>query len=109
MNSYRANHCRLQILVTFLVAVSILFAGMRVPDLSRPHRPKASHRVVVESQHKAFSHHHKEHKDLAAALPNPLAAGSTVSYHVAFKAPPALFASLLSPPNSGRSPPASRG
>jgi hypothetical protein len=109
MNSYRPNHCLPQILLTFLVALSILFAGMRVPDLSRPHRPKASQRIVLKSQHKTFSHQLNEHKDFAAALPKPLAAGSTASYHVTSPAAPALYVSLLTLPNPGRSPPAPKG
>ena len=54
-----ANHLhrkRFSILATFIVAFCLLFAGMRVPDLTRPHRPKPKQRAVIESQVKTSQH-----------------------------------------------------
>jgi len=108
MIRYRTDKFRPQVLVTFLVALALLFAGVRVPDLSRPHRPKPTHRIVLKTQHKTFSNHLKQYDDFAAVLPKLLVLGNTIPYHPVSLVAPPLYASPLFSPNSGRSPPASQ-
>lgn len=105
------NRLHPQILVAILVALGLLVAGMRVPDLSRPHRPKPIHRVIVESQYKTAVNHAKQHNhsDCIAVLPIPQVAGTTVSYRAVSQPVPPLYASPQLSPDSGRSPPAALG
>jgi len=102
----RISHLRPQVLIIFLVALGLLFAGVRVPDISRPHRPKPTHRVVLEDHHKNYSNHLKHGGDLAAFLPKPPTFGNPVSYHAERQPVSPLYLSPLFFPNSGRSPPA---
>ena len=106
MNRCHISHFRPQVLIIFLVALGLLFAGVRVPDVSRPHRPKPTIRVIVENHHKSFSHHLKQCGDVVAVLPQRPVSCSPLSYHSECKAVPPLYASPLFFPNSGRSPPA---
>ncbi|GFO55523.1 hypothetical protein GMSM_25300 [Geomonas sp. Red276] len=105
MNS-RINH-RLQILIIFLVALSLLSAGVRVPDLSRPHRPKATQRIVVESQHKSIANCLKQQNDLVSVVPTQVAPSNILSYQISDLVPP-RYTSPPPPPTVGRSPPASK-
>lgn len=100
---------RPQVLVVFLVALGLLFAGLRTPDLSKPHRPKPTHRVVLENHHKSVSSHFKQCSDLVALLPQPPFFSSTASFSEESPAAPQLSPSPLLFPNSGRSPPATLG
>lgn len=112
MTSSRIKYFRPQILVTFLVALGLLCAGMRVPDLSSPHRPKPTQRTILETQHKThktLSNHLKQHDDFAAVLPKLLVSNNTVSYRSGSHVVPPLYVSPLFAPNSGRSPPAPQG
>ena len=104
--SHRINHFHPQILLILLVALGLLFTGVRVPDLSRPHRPKATHRVVIETQHKNFFKNLKQYDHFGAALPKLLVSSNTIFYHAVPQLVPPLYATHLPPPNSGRSPPA---
>jgi len=104
--SHRINHFRPQILLILLATLSLLFTGVRVPDLSRPHRPKLTHRLVFETQHKNFSKNLKQCDQFGTALPKLLVSSSTISYHAVPQLVPPLYATHLFPPNSGRSPPA---
>ncbi len=106
MIRYRINHCRPQFLVTFLVALAILFAGVRVPNVSRPHRPKPTQRIVHETQPKTISNHLKQHNDFFTVLPKIPVSGNSTSYHAVSHVVPPLYASSLFSPNPGRSPPA---
>jgi len=108
MISRHINHFRPQALVTFLVALGLLFTGVRVPDISRPHRPKPSHRVVLENPHKSFSDSLKQSGDLVAVVPPSPTPNDTVSYIAAPRVVSPLYVSLSFFPNSGRSPPAAR-
>lgn len=108
MISRRTNHFRPQVLVTFLVALGLLFAGVRVPDISRPHRPKPSHRVVLENHHKSCSDNLKQCGGLVAVVPKPPTLSDTISYLVASPVVSTLYASPSYFPNSGRSPPIAR-
>jgi len=108
MISRHINNFRPQILVPFLVALGLLFAGMRVPDISRPHRPKPSHRVVLENHHKSFSDNLKQCGDLVAVLPKPLTLNNSISYFAASPFVSPLYVPLSFFPNSGRSPPTAR-
>jgi hypothetical protein len=108
MISRHNNHFRPQVLVTFLVALGLLFAGMRVPDISRPHRPKPSHRVVLENHHKTFSDSLKQCGGLVAVLPKVLTLNDSISYIAASPFVSPLYAYLPFFPHSGRSPPTAR-
>ena len=109
MISRPLNNIRLQVLVVFLVALGLLCAGLRVPDLSRPHRPKPSQRAVVESQLKGSPDHLKHCGDLVVLVTEPLRLSDPVS-HLTAATPfvPSGHANAALFPNSGRSPPASR-
>jgi hypothetical protein len=99
------NHFRPQVLVIFLVALGLLFAGVRVPDISRPHRPKPSHRVVLENHHKVFSDHLKHCGDIVAIVPAPPRPNVPFSYIAAFPVVSPPHTSPVFFPRSGRSPP----
>lgn len=105
MISRRINNFRPQVLVIFLVALGLLFAGVRVPDISRPHRPKSTHRVVLENHQKTFSDHLKQCVDVVAVLPNRPVSSNSLSYRAVSLFVPPPYASPLFFPNSGRSPP----
>jgi hypothetical protein len=103
-----ANHLhrkRFSILATFIVAFCLLFAGMRVPDLTRPHRPKPKHRAVIESQVKTSQHIVNNSIDFFAIPAKPLELRTALHYQTelvfTFFSPavPTLF------PNSSRAPP----
>ena len=64
-------HKQLTILVTFFVACSLLFIGMRVPDLTRPHRPKPSQRAVIESPVETSQQGVTKSVDLFAIMAKP--------------------------------------
>ena len=107
MISLHSSRFRPQVLVIFLVALGLLCAGVRVPDISRPHRPTPSQRVVLENHHKICSNHLKLCGDIGAVLPEVPTLSGPISFRTA--APVVLqlaFASRLFIPNSGRSPPA---
>ena len=44
-----AKHNRYIRLVAILIPLFLVFVGMRVPDLSRPHKPKPMRRAVLEN------------------------------------------------------------
>lgn len=100
------SHFRPQILIILLVALGLLFAGVRLPDSSRPHRPKPSQRVVLENHHKSCSSVCKHCGDVVAVLAKPALCSASVSFRshnpVLFSHPPRPL--VFS--NSGRSPPA---
>lgn len=56
----------LLLLATCVTVICIAFTGMRVPDLSRPHRPKPSQRVFIEKQFKNCQEQVKKSIDLFA-------------------------------------------
>lgn len=107
MTSYRIKHFRPQVLVTFLVVLGLLFAGVRVPDLSRPHRPKLTYRAITESHFKTVTSQLKQHNDLAVVVPTLAVASDAVSYPAVARVAPQRYASPPFPTDSGRSPPAS--
>ncbi|HJV35325.1 hypothetical protein [Geomonas sp.] len=94
-----------QILVVFLVALSLLSAGVRVPDLSGPHRPKATQRVVVQNHHASLYKCLKEQNDFVSVVPRLVPVRNTVSYRISDVVSP-LYTSPASPCTLGRSPPA---
>lgn len=47
-----ASHRSLLVLVTCVTTICLLVFGMRVPDPSRPHRPKPKPRAYIEQQFK---------------------------------------------------------
>ena len=98
-----------QFLIILLVALGLLFAGVRVPDSSRPHRPKSSQRVVLENHHKSFPNHLKQGGDLAAVVPNPLIFSDPIPYHAETEVVSPRYLSPLFIPNPGRAPPAALG
>lgn len=105
MRSDRVHYIRPQTLVIFLVTVALLFAGARVPDLSRPHRPKPLHRVTFELQQKNTSSQLKQYHDLVAVLPKVVESVAVTSYGAVVQATPTLRRSPAVIPHSGRAPP----
>ena len=106
MSSLHTSRFRPQVLLIFLVALGLLFAGARVPDISRPHRPKPSQRVVLEKQHKSCSDQLKLCGDVVAALPDAPKFSAPISFQAEPQFVSPRYASHLFIPNSGRSPPA---
>lgn len=96
---------RFSMLTTLIVACCLLFTGMRVPDLTRPHRPKPSQRAVIESQVKAPQHSVSNAIDFFAIpvklppLKSALLYRTELVYTFYSPAVPTLF------PNSSRAPP----
>lgn len=58
--------------VACVTVVCILFLGMRVPDLSRPHRPKPTHRAFIEKQVNKCQQVVKKNLDLVALPAKPV-------------------------------------
>jgi hypothetical protein len=104
MNSFRNIHCRPQVPVIFLVALSLLVVGVRVPDLSHSHRPRPTNRFVLKTQIKTISSSLKQYKDFAGILSKIPTSSDTDSYHAVVDVVPLLYISPLRP-NPGRSPP----
>ena len=99
------NHKSRLILVICVTAVCILFMGMRVPDISRPHRPKPIHRAFIEKQVKTFQQAVKKSVELLAVLAKPVEQGTAAPYRTRY-----LFTFQItgvSPlfPNLSRAPP----
>jgi len=44
-----AKHSRCIRFITFMIPLFLVFVGMRVPDFSRPHKPKPMRRAVLEN------------------------------------------------------------
>lgn len=105
MISLHTSRFRPQVLIIFLVALGLLFAGVRVPDISRPHRPKPTYRVVLEDHQKSVSNHFKHCDDVVAVLPNPQLFSDPISFHAEPQAVAPLYSSPLFFPNFGRAPP----
>ena len=109
MISRHTHRLRPQVLIIFLIALGLVCAGARVPDLSRPHRPKPSQRVVFENQIKSSPDSCRHCGDVLAIvaklpkLDHPVILSSAASPFVA-----PLYSSPLLVSNSARSPPASR-
>ncbi|HBG04327.1 MAG TPA: hypothetical protein DDY22_01940 [Geobacter sp.] len=95
----------LLISVTCVTAICILFMGMRVPDISRLHRPKPTHRAFIEKQVKPCQQAVKKTVQVVAIPATPVELGAAVAYRTrllfAFQVTgfPPLF------PNSSRAPP----
>lgn len=100
------NKKSLLIIATCVTAVCILFLGMRVPDISRPQRPKQSHRAFIEKQVKTSQHVVKKTVEFFAVPARAAEPSVAVRYRthrlLSFKAVtlPPLF------PNLSRAPPA---
>ncbi len=105
MRTFSLNHRRPLVLVTLLAALGLLLAGTRVPDLSRPHRPRPIHRILCEKHHKTSTAQLQQQSDVVAVLPSPLLPGRCTTYAPASPAVPPMLASAPSPSGSGRSPP----
>jgi len=96
---------RFLLLVSFLVAFFLLFAGMRVPDFARPHRPKPSPRAVIESQVKVSQNAVNTYPDFFAVTAKSIEFRTILPHRTTF-----AFAFHLSGfpplfPNSSRAPP----
>ena len=107
MISLNTSRFRPQILIIFLIALSLLSAGVRVPE-SHPHRPKPTLRVVLENHHKSFPHHLNQCGDVVALLPNPPLFTNPIPYLVACRVVSPRYVSAPCFPSSGRSPPDAR-
>ena len=106
MTSLYHSRFRPQVLIILLVALGLLFAGVRVPDISRPQRPRASQRVVLENHHKTFTNQLKHCGGVVAVVPDSPAFAASLCFPALSRAIQPSVASLLHFPNSGRSPPA---
>ena len=102
------NRKSLLIIATCVTAVCILFMGMRVPDISRPQRPKAPHRAFIEKQVKNSQQVVKKTVEFLALPVQPAEPAVAVTYRacrlLAFKA--ATLHPLF--PNLSRAPPGPR-
>ncbi|HBA89749.1 MAG TPA: hypothetical protein DCZ75_17705 [Geobacter sp.] len=109
MTDKNLSHKSLLVLVTCVTTICIAFMGMRVPDLSRPHRPKPKPRAYIEQQlKKSQQAQAKKCLEVQHAAVLPVAAELAAPViHVT--APPfafqgAAFRPLF--PNGSRAPPA---
>lgn len=105
MISFCFGHKRLPIIVSLVVVFCLLIAGMRVPDISRPHRAKPKHRAVIENKTKTSQPSIKKILELVAVVPEVTEPPAPLSAPADF-----IFSyptSCISPifPNSARSPP----
>ena len=107
MTGRRLNPIRPHVLLIFLVTFCLFWAGMRVPDISRPHRPKPSQRAVVENPLQNLQDTFKQCGDLFAVIAKlPGLNAPTVSV-TRLRAVLPLYPVLFPVFNSGRSPPLS--
>ncbi len=88
MDTTRSYHKAFWTLATFIVAFSLLFTGVRVPDVARPHRPKPSQRAIIENQVKTSQDAAKRTIDVVAvagesATPRHLTLPSRIYLHTA--------------------------
>jgi len=107
MIKQKPSHKNLSILVACVTAICILFIGMRVPDISRPHRPKPTHRAFLEKQFKTSPQAVKKSVDLVAIAAVPVEPAAVICYRSQLLF--ALQATGVPPlfPNSSRAPPLS--
>lgn len=105
MTINRRKHRYFSLLVTCVVAFCLLFTGMRVPDLTRPHRPKPSQRAIIESKIKESRQAVNKSLDSFAELPQlpELQAVLPSRIRPVPFFPPNGFPPLF--PNSSRAPP----
>lgn len=80
MIKQQLTHRHLQLIVTCVTAVCILIIGMRVPDLSRPQRPKQPHRAFIEKQVKTSQQEVKKLPELPAFPAKPYEPAPAVQY-----------------------------
>lgn len=69
MTLHHLGHRRHSLAVSLTVMFCLLFAGMRVPDLSRPTRPKPNPKAVLECQTKESQSSIKKSQEFVAVLP----------------------------------------
>lgn len=105
----RLSHKGLLTLVTCVATLCILVLGMRVPDLSRPHRPKPKPRAYIEQQYKKTQPAQakkclevEQPVLLTAVVEIPLPASCRTTY----ASSPPTGATRAVPPNNSRAPPA---
>lgn len=100
-----SGHKGLPAIVSLILAVCILFAGMRVPDISRPHRAKPKHRAVIENKTKTCQPSIKKAVELVALVPTLTDSLAPLATRTEF--PASYSARCVSPlfPNSARAPP----
>lgn len=105
MDNSSPHHKVFWLLSTFIVGFCLLFTGMRVSDLARPHRPKPSQRAIIENQVQNSQHAVKKTAEVFAVAAKPTEPRITVVnrsetlYELLSLGVPPLF------PNSSRSPP----
>jgi hypothetical protein len=91
--------------VPFLVALCLVLAGMRVPDIARPHRPKPSQRAVIANQVNIAAQGVHKSLDIFFTIAKPIELHATLPYRTE------IFFSFhsigISPlfPHSSRAPP----
>jgi hypothetical protein len=100
---------RISLLAASLVAFFLILNGMRVPDLSRFHRPKPIHKAVIETEEKSSSYCVKKATEKGgetfALLNRPVDAPVPEAGHIEF--PHIIPATGITPlcPHSSRAPP----
>ncbi|HZV83085.1 MAG TPA: hypothetical protein VFF53_13055 [Geobacteraceae bacterium] len=105
MINHYLGHKRLPLTLALLVAFCLLIAGMRVPDLSRPHRAKPSHRAVIENPTQTCQPSIKKTFELLALIPSITTLSLPHSERTDFQtsSPTSCFSPLFH--NSARAPP----
>lgn len=98
----------LLLLIACVTVICIAFTGMRVPNLSRPHRAKPTHRAFIEKQFKNCQEEVKKSFDLFALPVKHYEPRADVLYGVHFQA--AFNSTGITPlfPNLSRAPPIHR-
>lgn len=76
---------QLRTVITCVTVLSILFLGMRVPDISRPHRHKPTNRAVIDKQVKAPQSAVKKSVEIVAISIRPVEISSPVFYRSDFQ------------------------
>lgn len=98
----------LLLLIACVTVICIAFTGMRVPDLSRPHRAKPTHRAFIEKQFKNCQEEVKKSFDLFALPAKHSVPRADIRYGVHFQV--AFNGTGVTPvfPNLSRAPPTRR-
>ena len=100
------NHKSLLIITTCVTALCILLMGMRVPDISRPQRPKQPHRAFIEKHVKSSQQAVKKSQEIFSLPATPVEPAAAAQYrpHRLFASQATGFPPLF--PDLSRAPPA---
>jgi hypothetical protein len=92
-------------LVSLIIAFCLIFGGMRVPDISRPHRAKPKYRAVIENKTNSCQTSIKKIIDFVALVPSITGTPAPQPAPADFQSrvPASYFSPLF--PNASRAPP----